>query len=204
VLVEACPGACGRRGLQNTTKVKCSIKRQCRCRGFVTSTCEPLRRVCHKSRCISTWPYSASFSKAFVESDAEVTSLIIAATHGEVSCFSVLRTVRCVGATVPKRLVSEVLDVFGARLLIGWGMTEIGTGTVTRSDDSPDWAAYSDGRPVRGMEVDLRSDTEITKDRPPSMTTAGRTPVTSLCRTGAAGSGWWAAPPTGSAARVPR
>ena len=45
-------------------------------------------------------------------------------------------------------------------------MTEIGTGTMTRSDDPPDWAAHSDGRPVMGPELDLRSDTEITKDRP--------------------------------------
>jgi cyclohexanecarboxylate-CoA ligase len=51
-------------------------------------------------------------------------------------------------------------------LLSGWGMTEVGTGTLTRSDDPPDWAAHSDGRPVRAVELDLRSDTEITKDRP--------------------------------------
>ncbi|WP_433559096.1 AMP-binding protein [Pseudonocardia xinjiangensis] len=91
---------------------------------------------------------------------------VIAATGGKPACLPALRTVRCVGTTVPKQLVPQVSGVLGARLLSGWGMTEIGTGTVTRSDDPPDWAAHSDGRPVMGMELDLRSVTEITKDRP--------------------------------------
>jgi cyclohexanecarboxylate-CoA ligase len=91
---------------------------------------------------------------------------MIAATGGKPPHLPALRTVRCVGTTVPKQLVSQVSDDFGARVLSGWGMTEIGTGTVTCSDDPPDWAAHSDGRPVIGMELDLRSDTEITKDRP--------------------------------------
>jgi cyclohexanecarboxylate-CoA ligase len=91
---------------------------------------------------------------------------MIAAVGGKPPHLPALRTMRCLGTTVPKQLVSQVSDVFGARLLSGWGMTEIGTGTMTCSDDPPDWAAHSDGRPVMGMELDLRSDTEITKDRP--------------------------------------
>jgi cyclohexanecarboxylate-CoA ligase len=90
----------------------------------------------------------------------------IAATGGKTIHLPALRTVRCFGTPVPEQLVSRVSDVFGARLLSGWGMTEIGIGTMTRSDDPPDWAAHSDGRPVMGVELDLRSDTEITKDRP--------------------------------------
>ena len=51
-------------------------------------------------------------------------------------------------------------------MLSGWGSTEIGTGTVTRSDDPPGWAQCSDGRPIAGMEFDLRSDAVITDERP--------------------------------------
>jgi cyclohexanecarboxylate-CoA ligase len=91
---------------------------------------------------------------------------MIAATGRQPARLPALRTVRCVGTTVPKQLVPQVSGVLGARLLSGWGMTEIGTGTVTRSDDPPDWAAHSDGRPVMGMELDLRSATETTEDRP--------------------------------------
>ncbi|GAA3041405.1 cyclohexanecarboxylate-CoA ligase [Pseudonocardia yunnanensis] len=106
-----------------------------------------------------------SGTTAFVAAPSFVHDMI-AAIQGEAPHLPALRTVRCVGAPVPKQLVSQVSDVFGAHLLVGWGMTEIGTGTMTRSDDPPDWAAHSDGRPVRGMELDLRSDTEIRKDRP--------------------------------------
>jgi cyclohexanecarboxylate-CoA ligase len=91
---------------------------------------------------------------------------MIAATGGTPPQLPALRTVACTGTTVPKSLVSQVSAGFGARLQSGWGMTEIGTGTVTRSDDPLDWAAHSDGRPVSAIELDLRSDAEITKDRP--------------------------------------
>jgi cyclohexanecarboxylate-CoA ligase len=100
---------------------------------------------------------------------------MIAATGGKPPHLPALRTVRCVGTTIPKPLVSQVSAVFGARLLSGWGMTEIGVGAVTRSDDPADWAAYSDGRPVRGVELDLRSDTEITRDRPGRLFVRGGT-----------------------------
>ena len=56
--------------------------------------------------------------------------------------------------------------MFGVTLRASWGMTEVGICAVTRVEDPPDWAAHSDGRPVRGYEFDLRSDTEITKDQP--------------------------------------
>jgi cyclohexanecarboxylate-CoA ligase len=106
-----------------------------------------------------------SGTTAFVAAPVFVYDMI-AATDGTPPALPALRTVACTGTTVPQSLVAEVSTVFGARLQSGWGMTEIGTGTVTRSDDPPDWAAHSDGRPVSAIELDLRSDTEITKDRP--------------------------------------
>ena len=86
--------------------------------------------------------------------------------RGEAAGLPALRSVRCVGTTVPKQLVSQVSERVRGAFAGGWGMTEVGAGTMTRSDDPPDWAAHSDGRPVRAMELDLRSDTEITKDQP--------------------------------------
>ena len=77
-----------------------------------------------------------SGTTAFVAAPSLVYDMI-AATHGEAPYLPALRTVRCVGTTVPKRLASEVSAVFGARLLIRWRMTEIGTATMTRSDDPP-------------------------------------------------------------------
>lgn len=77
-----------------------------------------------------------------------------------------LRTVRCVGTSIPEPLVTAVPAAFGVRLQSGWGSTEIGTGTVTRADDPPNWAAVSVGRPVAGVEIELRSDAEISHERP--------------------------------------
>src|SRR5262249_29214900 len=65
-----------------------------------------------------------------------------------------------------KPLIAAVPMTFGARVLSGWGTTEIGTGTVTHSDAPSSWAAISDGRPVTGTDLELRSDAEITVDRP--------------------------------------
>ncbi|WP_433291225.1 AMP-binding protein [Pseudonocardia sp. CA-142604] len=90
---------------------------------------------------------------------------LIAATDGA-PALPALRVIACHSTTVPKPLVAEVAAVFGVTLRAGWGMTEVGTCTRTRADDPADWAAYSDGRPLRGIELDLRSDTDITKDQP--------------------------------------
>jgi cyclohexanecarboxylate-CoA ligase len=91
---------------------------------------------------------------------------MLAAAEGLPAHLPALRTVRCVGTTIPTPLIAAVPATFGALLLSGWGSTEIGTGTVTRSDDPPNWAAYSDGRPINGMELDIRSDAEITDQHP--------------------------------------
>jgi len=91
---------------------------------------------------------------------------MLAVTDGKHAQLPALRTVRCVGTTIPKPLIAAVPATFGALLLSGWGSTEIGTGTVTRSDDPPNWAECSHGRPITGMELDLRSDSVITNERP--------------------------------------
>ena len=71
---------------------------------------------------------------------------------------------RCVGNTFPHRSSKRCLLGSGPSAE-RMGSTEIGTGTVTRSDDPPNWAAFSNGRPINGMELDIRSDAEITDKR---------------------------------------
>lgn len=63
-----------------------------------------------------------------------------------------LREVRTGGAPVPRELAGAVRRTLGARLVVQWGMTEIGAGTFTRPGDPPE-AASTIGRPVSGGEV---------------------------------------------------
>ncbi|GGN60523.1 2,3-dihydroxybenzoate-AMP ligase [Streptomyces kronopolitis] len=63
-----------------------------------------------------------------------------------------LREVRTGGAPVPRELAGDVRRTLGARLVVQWGMTEIGAGTFTRPGDPPE-AASTIGRPVSGGEV---------------------------------------------------
>lgn len=63
-----------------------------------------------------------------------------------------LREVRTGGAPVPRELVDGVRRRLGARVVVQWGMTEIGAGTYTRPDDPPE-ATATVGRPVSGGEV---------------------------------------------------
>ncbi|MFE9816589.1 class I adenylate-forming enzyme family protein [Streptomyces sp. NPDC005773] len=63
-----------------------------------------------------------------------------------------LREVRTGGAPVPRELADDVRRTLGARLIVQWGMTEIGAGTCTRPGDAPE-AASTIGRPVSGAEV---------------------------------------------------
>ncbi|MFI1304703.1 class I adenylate-forming enzyme family protein [Streptomyces sioyaensis] len=64
----------------------------------------------------------------------------------------VLREVRTGGAPVPHELAEDVRRTLGARLVVQWGMTEIGAGTFTRPGDPPE-AASTIGRPVSGGRV---------------------------------------------------
>ncbi|MEU3953270.1 class I adenylate-forming enzyme family protein [Streptomyces achromogenes] len=71
-----------------------------------------------------------------------------------------LREVRTGGAPVPRELADGVRRVLGARLIVQWGMTEIGAGTYTRPGDPPE-AAGTIGRPALGAAVRVHRD-----DRP--------------------------------------
>ncbi|MFF3544289.1 class I adenylate-forming enzyme family protein [Streptomyces platensis] len=66
-----------------------------------------------------------------------------------------LREVRTGGAPVPRELAASVRRMLGARIVVQWGMTEIGAGTFTRPGDPPG-AAGTIGRPVSGGEVRVR------------------------------------------------
>ncbi|WP_197501221.1 AMP-binding protein [Mycobacterium sp. 852002-51057_SCH5723018] len=77
-----------------------------------------------------------------------------------------LRTMVTGATTVPAPLVADVQKVFGTPLQTLWAMTEVGIGTATRTDHPPDWAAHSDGSPLRSVELDLRSDDEINRENP--------------------------------------
>jgi cyclohexanecarboxylate-CoA ligase len=67
-----------------------------------------------------------------------------------------LREVRTGGAPVPRELADGVRHVLDARLVVQWGMTEIGAGTYTRPGDPPE-AARTIGRPASGAEVRVRT-----------------------------------------------
>jgi cyclohexanecarboxylate-CoA ligase len=77
-----------------------------------------------------------------------------------------LRTVATGATTIPAPLAAAVATTFGLPLQTSFAMTETGVATMTRRDDPPDWAAHSDGRPVLSVELDLRSDGEISRERP--------------------------------------
>ncbi|GAA2730915.1 class I adenylate-forming enzyme family protein [Streptomyces nogalater] len=68
-----------------------------------------------------------------------------------------LREVRTGGAPVPRELADGVRRVLGARLIVQWGMTEIGAGTYTRPGDPPE-AAGTIGRPALGAAVRVHRD----------------------------------------------
>jgi cyclohexanecarboxylate-CoA ligase len=91
---------------------------------------------------------------------------LIAARDGAPQHLPALRMLGCGATSIPRPLVQQVPRVFGVPLQAAWGMSEVGLGTLTRKDDPPEWAAHSDGRPCIPVDLDLRSDVEITRDQP--------------------------------------
>jgi cyclohexanecarboxylate-CoA ligase len=91
---------------------------------------------------------------------------MVAAAQEQQRTLPALRVVVTGGTMIPRELVTEVPRVFDLPLRVGFGMTEIGLGAMTRADDPPDMAAHSVGRPFSGTELDLRADHEISVEQP--------------------------------------
>jgi cyclohexanecarboxylate-CoA ligase len=74
-----------------------------------------------------------------------------------------LRVMSSSSAPIPPAMVAGVWELFGIPLYACWGMTETGGCTTTRPEDPPDWAAYSDGRPMPWMQarIDAEPGSEI-------------------------------------------
>ncbi|MFI9274094.1 beta-ketoacyl synthase N-terminal-like domain-containing protein [Kitasatospora sp. NPDC052896] len=64
-----------------------------------------------------------------------------------------LREVRTGGTAVPGELVARVREALGARVVVQWGMSELGAGTFTRPDDPAGTVAETIGRPVPGARA---------------------------------------------------
>ncbi|MER6175939.1 type I polyketide synthase [Streptosporangium sp. NPDC001681] len=64
-----------------------------------------------------------------------------------------LREMRVSGAVVPAALVEEARRRTKARVIVHWGMSELGGGLFTRPGDPPETAIRSVGRPVSEGEV---------------------------------------------------
>ncbi|WP_167369623.1 alpha/beta fold hydrolase [Amycolatopsis orientalis] len=62
-----------------------------------------------------------------------------------------LRSVRTAGAATPPKLRDDVRRTLGAELIVQWGMSEVGAGTFTRTED-PDVSGYV-GKPIDGAQV---------------------------------------------------
>jgi cyclohexanecarboxylate-CoA ligase len=77
-----------------------------------------------------------------------------------------LGTVVSFGTLTPGPLIEDVQSVFGLPLRTAWGMTETaGSCTFIRRDDPADWIAHSVGRPIPGVELDLRHEGGATAEQ---------------------------------------
>ncbi len=70
-----------------------------------------------------------------------------------------LREVRTGGAAVPGPLVADLRRLTGASVVVQWGMSELGAGTVTRPGDAPEVAVAGIGRPLSGCDARVVDDT---------------------------------------------
>lgn len=70
---------------------------------------------------------------------------------------SSLRTFLCAGTAIPGPVVERARAVLGAKIVSAWGMTENGAVTLTNRDDPDQRSIQSDGHPLEGMEVHIRT-----------------------------------------------
>lgn len=97
----------------------------------------------------------------------------------------------CSGAPVPRPLLAKANDLLRAKVVSGWGMTEVGLATLTRIDDRPERIVESDGRPLPGMEVRVVD----AEDRPLPAGVEGEL----QCRGSSVFAGYWQRPELTSA-----
>jgi acyl-CoA synthetase (AMP-forming)/AMP-acid ligase II len=64
-----------------------------------------------------------------------------------------LREIRSGGARVPASLIADTRRILGARVIVQWGMSELGAGLSTRPEDPPEAVSNSVGRPITHAEV---------------------------------------------------
>ncbi|MEU9456778.1 acyltransferase domain-containing protein [Streptomyces sp. NPDC048277] len=64
-----------------------------------------------------------------------------------------LSEIRTGGAPVPEELATSLTRLLTDRVVVQWGMSEIGAGTYTRPADKPEQAARTIGRPADGARV---------------------------------------------------
>lgn len=59
----------------------------------------------------------------------------------------------CSGAPIPPILINSAYELMGMRVCSAWGMTEMGSATVTVPALALNKSSVSDGCPIRGMEI---------------------------------------------------
>lgn len=69
---------------------------------------------------------------------------------------SSLRLFVCAGTAIPGPLVERAHAILGAKVISAWGMTENGAVTVVAPEDPDERSVNTDGRPLPGMEVQIR------------------------------------------------
>lgn len=62
----------------------------------------------------------------------------------------------CAGTAIPGPLVERAHAILGAKVISAWGMTENGAVTVVAPEDPDERSVHTDGRPLPGMEVQVR------------------------------------------------